>query len=81
MKYDIQNYEWVEDVAIDRDDNFIILSNDDLLPRRQGGAIITKISPSFEVLQRRAYDNQEYFYWYHVVPLDDGSYLATGDAG
>lgn len=80
MKYEFANYEWVDDVVLDRDGNYIILTNDDLPPNEKGGALITKYSPSFEVLERRAFVYEEWFYWYHVIPLEEGGYIVGGEA-
>ena len=55
MKYTVPYDENVEDIVIDRDGSFLVVAVDDLPPNNYGGCIFTKFSPSFEVLNRKAY--------------------------
>ena len=55
LKYSVPYEEDVEDIVIDRDGNYVVFNNDEFPPLYDGGTIVTKLSPSFEVLGRKGY--------------------------
>ena len=79
MNYTASHYEGVEDVDVDKDGNFVILGNF-YLPPDSGGCYITKISPSFEMLARKAFSHENYLSCYNIKAQDDGSYFVGADA-
>lgn len=41
--------------------------------------VITKFSPTLELLARKAYDAGPWFYAYKIKVLSDGGYLISGE--
>ena len=79
VQYAFSNYEWVEEIFLDLEGNIVIVSGDDIKPDSNGGMVLTKLTPSLEILERKGYTYQNWFYGYHAVSLPDGGYLLTGE--
>lgn len=67
MQFPLEEYEWVEDIIEDKDGNIVILTGDDLPPHYYGGILLTKFSPTLELLARKGYTYQDYIYTSHIV--------------
>ena len=78
VRYPATSYEWVEYIIEDREGNIVIVTADDLPPNSKGGTILTKFSPDLELLVRKAYTLDNYFYSSKIISLSDGGYLVSG---
>ena len=67
-------------MTVDNDGNILAILGDDLPPDYVGGLILVKLSPTLELISKKAYGGPAWLYNNNVRALDDGGCLVSSEA-